>query len=99
MRLAVTIVVVALLLVIGLWLSWNVFVALKSGEAHAAGGRKHQKKKRPLMYWMAILAGVLCFLVYLCGCSLGRAAFEMRQGSAATLGGWRCLPISGDARG
>ncbi len=56
MSIAATLLAALLILALGLWLAWCVFSALRSGIAYAAGGRKYPKKKRPVMYWLAVSA-------------------------------------------
>ncbi len=65
MHTAVTILVLLLALVFGLWLAWCVFSALRSGVAEAAGGRKYRRRKQPGMYWFALACQALISLMFI----------------------------------
>jgi hypothetical protein len=57
-----------LVFALGAWLARHAFSALRSGVAHASGGREYRRKKKPVMYWLTLL-----------GDSLRREAFEMKE--------------------
>jgi|GEM_PF-4227418 len=66
MHVIITLITSLLILALGLWLAWGVFMALRNGEALAAGGLKYPRNKRPAMFWLAVFAqsffSVVCIL-------------------------------------
>jgi TRAP-type C4-dicarboxylate transport system permease small subunit len=55
-RVMVAIIASLLMLALGLWLAWCVFSAFRNGIALAAGGLKYPRKKKPVMFWLAVSA-------------------------------------------
>jgi divalent metal cation (Fe/Co/Zn/Cd) transporter len=71
MKAIATIIASLFILALGLWLAWCVVSAFRSGIAHAAGGLEYPRKKKPVMYWLAVLAqtffSIVCiYSVVLC---------------------------------
>jgi hypothetical protein len=67
MKLAVTIVVALVVLALGLSLAWGVVAALRNGVAQAAGNRRYSRRKRPAMFWIAVLGQGFFSFVFIYG--------------------------------
>ena len=77
MRIVATIIRALLILTVGLWLTWCVLSAFRTGVAHAAGGLRFPRRKKPVLYWLAVTAQA--FFSFVCIYSLSAISSDFED--------------------